>query len=135
MITSDTLLHIAVTFMDNKNPSIIQHLIEIAYRVRELESKEIIGQKPEPESIDFMKKKYADLMDTMVEKESMQTYVDSMKYAMSKVKEDAFMDPAVKAEEILEDDSKKWAREFLTAPTDTSMDKAEELRKRHSKKR
>jgi hypothetical protein len=37
-------------------------------------------------------------------------------------------DPAGKAEQVLEEDSEKWASEFITAPTDTPMDKAEELR-------
>ena len=42
-------------------------------------------------------------------------------------------DPAAKAQEVIQEDSKEWAKEFITPPTDTPISKAEELRKQHQK--
>jgi hypothetical protein len=78
-------------------------------------------------------------------KSNMETYVNSIKDvvtqtlgpAITRMKEEPYKykpdHPSTKAEEILEDDSKRWAKEYLTPPADTPMYKAEELRAQWAK--
>jgi glutamyl-tRNA reductase len=143
MISSDQLLNYAISLIKEDrdwNSNIIQHFIETAYRVRELESKERLPTiDPVPSEI-F--KEYTKQMNDLRIKEPMEDYVNSIKDVVTKRVEDVlregyqeyrneYPDPASRAEQVLEDDSKKWAKEFLTPPTDTPMDKAEELQKRY----
>lgn len=43
------------------------------------------------------------------------------------------LDPAGKAQEVLAEDSKRWASEYVTPPIDTPISKAEELKKKFQK--